>query len=43
MNPQRPQKYSEYYGRLNSIKEYDMLKEVNDSLSDQFEKCKVRE
>ena len=43
MNPTKAAEISEYYGRLNSIKEYDMLKEVNESLSDQFEKCKVRE
>ena len=37
MNPTKAAEISEYYGRLNSIKEYDMLKEVNESLSDQFE------
>ena len=42
MNPQKAAEISEYYGRINSIKEYDMLKEVNESLSDQFEKCKVQ-
>ena len=42
MNPQKAAEISEYYGPVNSIKEYDMLKEVNESLSDQFEKCKVQ-
>lgn len=41
MDPTKAAEISEYYGRINSIKEYDMLKEVNASLADQFEKCKV--
>ena len=43
MNPTKAAEISEYYGRINSIKEYDMIKEINDSLSDQFEKCKVKQ
>ena len=43
MDPNKAAEISEYYGRISSIKEYDMLREVNESLSDQFEKCKVRE
>lgn len=43
MDPNKAAEISEYYGRLNSIKEYDMLKQVNESLSDQFERCKVRD
>jgi len=31
---------SEYYGRLRSGREYDVLKELNQSLKDEFQECK---
>ena len=40
MNPDRSVELTEYYGRLKSGKEYDLLKEVNQSLVEEFkEKC----
>lgn len=40
MNPDRSVELSEYYGRIRSGKEYELLKEVNLSLRKEFEDCK---
>ncbi len=40
MNPDRSVELSEYYGRIRSGKEYELLKEVNFSLRKEFEDCK---
>ncbi len=40
MNPDRSVELSEYYGRLRSSKEYEILKEVNTSLRKEFQDCK---
>lgn len=40
MNPDRSVELSEYYGRLKSAKEYELLKEVNQSLKGAFDACK---
>ena len=31
---------SEYYGRVRSMREYDVLKEMNQSLRKEFDDCK---
>ncbi len=40
MNPDRSVELSEYYGRIKSAKEYELLKEINGALRGQFEECK---
>ncbi len=40
MNPDKSVELSEYYGRIRSAKEYEMLKEINLSLRKEFEDCK---
>ncbi len=40
MNPDRSVELSEYYGRIKSAKEYELLKEINLTLRGQFEECK---
>lgn len=40
MNPDRSVELSEYYGRIKSAKEYELLKEINVALRGQFEECK---
>ncbi len=40
MNPDRSVELSEYYGRIRSGKEYEILKEVNSSLRKEFQDCK---
>jgi flagellar motility protein MotE (MotC chaperone) len=40
MNPDRSVELSEYYGRIKSAKEYELLKEINVGLRGQFEECK---
>lgn len=40
MNPDRSVELSEYYGRIRSGKEYELLKEVNFALRKEFEGCK---
>lgn len=40
MNPDRSVELSEYYGRIRSGKEYELLKEVNFALRKEFEECK---
>lgn len=41
MDPKKSVELSEYYGRIRSAKEYDLLKEVNKSLLQEFETCKT--
>lgn len=41
MNPDKSVEISEYFGRINSAKEYELLKEVNTALLQEFEKCKT--
>lgn len=40
MNPDRSVELSEYYGRIKSAKEYELLKEINVALRGQFDECK---
>jgi len=40
MNPDKSVELSEYYGRIRSAKEYEMLKEINMTLRKEFEGCK---
>ena len=40
MNPQRSVEISEYYGRIRSAKEYELLQEINTALLKEFEQCK---
>lgn len=40
MNPERSVFLSEYYGRVRSAREYDLLKELNQSLRKEFDECK---
>ncbi len=40
MNPDRSVEISEYYGRIKSAKEYELLKEINVALRGQFDECK---
>jgi flagellar motility protein MotE (MotC chaperone) len=40
MNPERSVFLSEYYGRVRSAREYDLLKEMNQSLRKEFDECK---
>jgi flagellar motility protein MotE (MotC chaperone) len=40
MKPESSVQLSEYYGRVRSTREYEVLKEMNASLRDQFQNCK---
>lgn len=40
MNPGKSREITEYFGRIKSGNEYDLLKEVNKSLLDEFQECK---
>lgn len=40
MNPERSVFLSEYYGRVRSAREYELLKEMNQSLRKEFDDCK---
>jgi flagellar motility protein MotE (MotC chaperone) len=40
MNPQKAVELSEYFGRLRSAKEYELLKEINVALKKEFDECK---
>jgi flagellar motility protein MotE (MotC chaperone) len=40
MTPERSVALSEYYGRVRSAREYDLLKEMNQSLKKEFDDCK---
>lgn len=40
MDAEKAVKLSEYYGRIKSGKEYELLKEVNNTLIDEFNACK---
>lgn len=40
MNPDKSVELSEYYGRIQSAKEYEMLKEINFTLRKEFQDCK---
>ena len=40
MNPDKSVELSEYYGRIKSAKEYEMLKEINLTLRKEFQDCK---
>jgi flagellar motility protein MotE (MotC chaperone) len=40
MNPDTSVKLTEYYGRIRSGREYELLKEINKSLSVEFDQCK---
>lgn len=40
MNPDKSVAVSEYYGRVRSAREYDLLKEMNQSLLKEFEDCR---
>lgn len=40
MTPDRSVALSEYYGRVRSAREYDLLKEMNQSLKKEFDDCK---
>lgn len=40
MSPDKSVEISEYYGRVRSAREYDMLKEMNSSLRKEFDDCK---
>lgn len=41
MDPERSVELSEYFGRIRSAKEYELLKEINVSLLKEFEACKT--
>jgi flagellar motility protein MotE (MotC chaperone) len=40
MNPEKSVEITEYFARVKSAKEYDLLKELNESLKKEFEDCK---
>ncbi len=40
MNPDKSVELTEYYGRVRSTREYDLLKEMNQSLRKEFDDCK---
>ena len=40
MDPKRSIELTEYYGRVKSMREYDLLKEMNQSLKKEFADCK---
>ena len=40
MQPDKSVELSEYFGRVRSAREYDLLKEMNKSLLSEFEECK---
>jgi len=40
MSPDKSVQISEYYGRIRSTREYDVLKEMNQSLRKEFDDCK---
>ncbi len=40
MDPQKSVEITEYYGRIRSGREYDLLKQMNESLLDAFDECK---
>ncbi len=40
MNPEESVRLSEYYGRVRSGREYEVMREMNTSLQDEFQKCK---
>lgn len=40
MNPEKSVEITEYYGRITSAKEYQLLKEVNKELADTFKNCR---
>jgi flagellar motility protein MotE (MotC chaperone) len=40
MNPDKAVELSEYFGRVRSAREYDLLKEMNQSLRKEFEDCR---
>ncbi len=40
MSPEKSVTISEYYGRVRSAREYDLLKEMNTSLRKEFDECK---
>ncbi|SMF69524.1 MotE family protein [Pseudobacteriovorax antillogorgiicola] len=41
MNPDKSVELSEYFGRIQSAKEYELLKEINTALLEEFEECKT--
>ena len=43
MNPDKATELTEYYGRIRSTSEYEILKEMNKSLKDAFAECKAEE
>jgi flagellar motility protein MotE (MotC chaperone) len=40
MSPDKSVELTEYYGRVRSAREYDILKEMNQSLKNEFDDCK---
>lgn len=40
MNPEKSVELTEYFARVKSAREYDLLKELNDSLKKEFQDCK---
>lgn len=40
MTPDKSVELSEYYGRIRSAKEYELLKEINTTLKKEFQECK---
>ena len=40
MNPEKSVELTEYFGRIKSGKEYEMLKEINSALKKEFQQCK---
>lgn len=40
MDPQKSVKLTEYFGRIGSGREYELLKEMNKSLTEMFDECK---
>ncbi len=40
MTPEKSKEITEYFGRIDSLKEYDLLKEMNTSLREEFDDCK---
>jgi hypothetical protein len=40
MNPEKSVALTEYFARVKSAKEYDLLKELNESLKKEFQDCK---
>jgi flagellar motility protein MotE (MotC chaperone) len=42
MDPAKSVELTEYFGRIRSTEEYELLKQINSSLLEEFETCKTK-